>query len=114
MRDYETGEGLSEDDTETQLAMFAAADPIRFKDTVQNEKWRTAMDVEMEAIKQNGTWELMELPVGGKKVGVKWVYKTKFNKHGAVDKYKARLVMKGYSQQYGVDYTELFALVART
>jgi hypothetical protein len=45
---------------------------------------------------------------------VKWVNKTKFNKHGAIDKYKARLVMKGYSQQYGVDYTELFALVART
>jgi len=114
MRDCETGEGLSEDDTETQLAMFAAADPIRFEDVVQNEKWRTTMDVEMEAIKRNGTWELMELPAGGKKVGVKWVYKTKFNEHGAVDKYKARLVVKGYSQQYGVDYTEVFALVART
>ena len=68
MRDYETGEGLSEDDTETQLAMFAAADLIRFKDTVQNEKWRTTMDVEMEAIKQNGTWELMELLVGERKL----------------------------------------------
>jgi hypothetical protein len=98
MRDYETGEGLSEDDTATQLAMFAAPDPIRFEDVVKSEKWRTTIDVKMEAIKRNGTWELMELPPGGKKVGVKWVYKTKLNEHGAVDKYKARLVVKGYSQ----------------
>jgi hypothetical protein len=113
LRDYETGEGLSEDDSASQLAMFAAADPIHFDDAVKSEKWRTAMDVEMEAIKRNGMWELMELPAGGKKVGVKWVYKTKLNEHGAVDKYKARLVVKGYSQQYGVDYTEVFAPVAR-
>jgi hypothetical protein len=113
MRDYKTGEGLSEDDTAMQLAMFAAPDPIRFEDVVKSEKWRTTMDVKMEAIKRNGTWELMELPPGGKKVGVKWVYKTKLNEHGAVDKYKARLVVKGYSQQYGVDYTEVFTPVAR-
>jgi len=112
MRDYETGEGLFEDDIATQLAMFATVDPICFEDAVKNEKWRTAMDVEMEAIKRNGMWELMELPAGGKKVGVKWVYKTKLNENGAVDKYKARLVVKGYSQQYGVDYIEVFAPVA--
>jgi len=113
LRDYETGEGLSEDDSASQLAMFAAADPIHFDDAVKSEKWRTTMDVEMEAIKRNGTWELMELPARGKKVGVKWVYKTKLNEHGVVDRYKARLVVKGYSQQYGVDYTEVFAPVAR-
>lgn len=71
------------------------------------------MDVEIEAIKRNDTWELTELPEGGKKIGVKWVYKTKFNENGEVDKYKARLVVKGYSQQHGVDYTEVFAPVAR-
>ncbi|KAH9743184.1 Integrase catalytic domain-containing protein [Citrus sinensis] len=102
---------LSEE--EVQLAMFAAADPIRFDDAVKSEKWRKAMDVEIEAIKRNNTWELTELLEGGKKIGVKWVYKTKFNKNGEVDKYKARLVVKGYSQQHGVDYTEVFAPVAR-
>lgn len=71
------------------------------------------MDVEIEAIKRNDTWELTELPEGGKKIGVKWVYKTKFNENGEVDKHKARLVVKGYSQQHGVDYTEVFAPVAR-
>ena len=55
----------------------------------------------------------MELREGGKKIGVKWIYKTKFNENGKVDKYKARLVAKGYTQQHGVDYTEVFAPVAR-
>ena len=58
MEDYETGEGLSEGNVDVNLAMFAAGDgdPIHFDDAVQIEKWRKAMDVEMEAIKINGTW----------------------------------------------------------
>ena len=53
------------------------------------------------------------MPKGGKSIGVKWVYNTKLNEHGEFDKYKARLVAKGYTQQYGVDYIEVFAPVAR-
>jgi hypothetical protein len=56
---------------------------------------------------------LIELPSGAKRIGVKWIYKTKLNELGEVDKYKARLVAKGYSQQHGVDYTEVFAPVVR-
>lgn len=44
---------------------------------------------------------------------MKWVYKTKFKEDGEVDKYKVRLVAKGYKKEFGVDYTKLFALVAR-
>ena len=55
----------------------------------------------------------MALPLGGKTIGVKWVFKTKFNKNREVDKYKARLVAKGYYQQYVIDYAEVFAPVAR-
>ena len=55
------------------------------------------MYVEIEAIKRNATWELTYLPTKVKKVGVKWVYKTKLNENGEVDKYKARLVGKGYT-----------------
>jgi hypothetical protein len=48
--------------------------------------------------------KITDLPHGAKTVGVKWVYKTKLNERGKVDKYKACLVAKGYTQQYGVDY----------
>ena len=46
-------------------------------------------------------------------IGVKWVYKTKCNAEGKIDRHKARLVVKGYKQQYGRDYDETYALVAR-
>ena len=71
------------------------------------------MDLEIEEIERNGTLELTDLPIGMKKIGVKWVFKTKLNENGEVDKCKAGLVAKGYAQQHGIDYTEVFVPVAR-
>ncbi|RDX86891.1 hypothetical protein CR513_31708, partial [Mucuna pruriens] len=70
------------------------------------------MDTKIEAIKKNDTWELTSLPLGAKKVGVKWVYKTKANENGKIEKYKVSLVAKGYAQKHGINYTEVFAHVA--
>ena len=53
------------------------------------------------------------MPKGAKKIGVKWVFKTKLNEKGEVDKCKVRLVAKGYAQRQGIDYNEVFAPVAR-
>lgn len=52
------------------------------------------------------------MPLESKTIGVKWIYETKLNELGKVDKYKARLVAKGYSQQQGMDFNEVFAPVA--
>ena len=56
---------------------------------------------------------MVVLPIGAKKIGVKWIYKTKLNEPGEVDKYKARPVVKGYTQEYEIDYTEVYTPVAR-
>ena len=57
------------------------------------------MDKEIKAIKKNDTWEPTTLPTGKKTIGVKWVYKLKKNAKGEVERYKASLVVKGYSQR---------------
>ena len=63
----------------------------------------------MDSIHSSGTWELVDLPLGKKAIGTKWVYKIKRKPYGYVDRYKARLVTKGYVQQKGIDYEETFA-----
>jgi len=117
MGEFVTGEGLSEEE-EVDIAAYIVQDvisddPILFEEVVKHEKWRKAMDSEINSIEKNQTWELMDLPVGNRTIGVKWIYKTKLNELDEVDKYKARLVAKGYSQQYGIDFSEVFAPVAR-
>jgi hypothetical protein len=71
------------------------------------------MNEELESIKKSDTWDLVDLPKEKECIGVKWVYKTKYKENGEVDKYKARLLAKGFAQEYGVDYNETFAPVAR-
>jgi hypothetical protein len=57
---------------------------------------------------QNGTWELVSLPPGKQIVGYKWVYIAKFNPDGSIDRLKASLVAKGYTETYGIDYDDRF------
>ena len=71
------------------------------------------MNDEIEAIQRNDTWELIDLPKEQITISVKWVFKTKLKENGEVDKYKACLAAKGYKQEYGVDYTRIFFLIAR-
>jgi len=114
MEDYVSGGEFTEEEAEQNLLLFTSlTDPVTFEEAVKYSKWRIAMKIEINAIERNETWELTDLPKGMKKIGVKRVFKTKLNENGEVDKCKARLVAKGYAQQHGIDYTEVFAPMAR-
>ena len=112
MIDYKKGEGLI-DDVDLNVMVVTGDDPISFEKAIESQKWKDAMMKEMESIEKSQTWELTNLPIGMKPIGVKWIFKTKFKENGEIDKFKARLVTKGCAQQYGLDYTEVFASIVR-
>ena len=60
----------------------------------------------------HGTWDLVTRPEGNNIVTCRWVFTVKYKPDGAVNRYKARLVARGFTQEYGVDYIETFLLVA--
>ena len=76
-------------------------------------KWRKAMETELQSLHKNQVWELSELPPGRKAIGSKWVFKTKHDANGNVERCKARWVAQGYNQKYGNDYHETFCPVVR-
>ncbi|KAL4387066.1 hypothetical protein GQ457_09G030440 [Hibiscus cannabinus] len=88
-------------------------EPTSFNDDAKVPEWIDAMKSEISAVEKNGTWFLTNLPSGKHAIGVKWVYRTKFNPDGTIFKHKARLVVKGCAQIGGVDYGDTFAPVAR-
>jgi hypothetical protein len=67
----------------------------------------------MDSILSNGTWELSELPFGCKPIGCKWVFKKNLKPDGTIDKYRARLVAKGYTQKEGDDFFDTYSPIAR-
>ena len=64
------------------------------------------MQKEYDALIKNGTWKLVNPPLGTKPIGCKWVYKNKYKADGSLDKHKARLVAKGFAHKEVVDYEE--------
>ena len=59
--------------------------------------WKEAVQSEMDSMMSNGTWEVVDRPYGCKHVGCKWVFKKKLRPDGTIEKYKVRVVAKGYT-----------------
>ena len=72
------------------------------------------MDKEIEALEVNNTWSLAPLPHGKTAIGCKWVYRIKYLPDGSIERYRARLVAKGFTQKLGLNYSETFSPVAKS
>lgn len=95
------------------IAIVEAKEPETFEEAIQIPEWKKAMAEEIAALQQNQTWELVPKPKDANPISCKWVYKIKHNTNGSIERFKARLVARGFSQQYGLDYDETFSPVAK-
>jgi len=106
----------------TQSAHCAAtatpleSEPLTYSDAVSRpdaDLWLGAMAIELNTFKEIGLYQEVEAPPDHKIINSKWVFKIKRGPNGEINKYKARLVMKGYTQVEGLDYTDTFAPVTK-
>jgi len=79
----------------------------------ESAEWKQAADAEYDSLIENYTWELVPLPDGRSVVGCKWVFQVKLDSNRRIQRFKGRLVAKGYSQKHGIDYDETFSPVVR-
>lgn len=100
------------------MAMHALKqnDPQSYNEAIKSRnchEWTEAMDNEMRSQHENQSWKLVVRPQNRRVLKNRWVYKMKINPDGSLDKFKARLVVKGFNQIEGIDYKETFAPVCR-
>ncbi|GJQ93957.1 putative RNA-directed DNA polymerase [Tanacetum coccineum] len=88
-------------------------EPTTYQEAVKDSRWIEAMNQEIEALNRNNTWEITDLPKGRKAIGSKWVWKVKYKSNGDIERFKARVVAKGFNQKEGIDYDETFSPVVK-
>lgn len=89
------------------------SEPSSVVEAVKNSDWCEAMITELNALERNNTWTIQELPAEQSVVTCKWLFKLKFKSDGTLDRHKAMLVARGFTQIEGLDYSETFAPIAR-
>ena len=87
--------------------------PNTVSEALTKRVWKDAMREEMSVLDKNKTWEIIERPKGKNIVDCKWIFTLKYKADGSLKGHKAKLIAKGYTQTYGVDYQETCAPFAK-
>ena len=116
---YDINQCISYANINTSHKAFVSARSVEIKpeffhQAIRSKAWQQAMDKEISALELNHTWDVVPLPSGKTPIGCKWVYKIKYNPDGSVERYKAQVVAKRYTQQEGLDYSETFSPVTKS
>jgi hypothetical protein len=99
----------------TSEEIHMEGDHTSYEEAMRNphsSKWCEAMEDEMRSMSANQVWKLEKISKGAKTVGCKWVYKIKRDSKGNINRFKVRLVAKGFTQREGIDYNETFSPVS--
>ncbi|KAJ0804413.1 putative RNA-directed DNA polymerase [Helianthus annuus] len=102
--------------TDEYVLLTDGGEPECYEEAMEDEhkrEWVEAMQDEMNSLYENNTFELVKLPKGKRALKNKWVYKVKTEEHTSRPRYKARLVVKGFSQRKGIDFDEIFSPVVK-
>jgi hypothetical protein len=113
MSHYVSNHRLSESNQSFVNQLSNVSIPNSVQEALADLRWRAAMNEEMKSLQKNKTWELVDRALGKKAVGCRWVYTMKYKADGTIERFKVKLVAKGYTQTYGINYIETFAPVAK-
>nr|XP_016512631.1 PREDICTED: uncharacterized mitochondrial protein AtMg00820-like [Nicotiana tabacum] len=113
MQDFLSHDGISVKYKAYLSKITSLKEPSSYEEAASDPKWVEAITQELNALKENETWSLVDLPTEKVPIGCKWVFKIKYRADGEFKRYKARLVAKWYNQIEGLDYQETFSLVVK-
>ena len=99
--------------SDCKLNLSTNFEPTSSREVTSHDEWKEEMQKEYDSLIKNGTWKLVDPPLGTKPIGYKWVYKNRYKVDGALDKHKFRLVEKCFAQKEGVNYEETFSPTAK-